>query len=98
MLLQGQEIRTSSLVRLNAGNTALLVTIADAAVTGNNVADNVAIADDDYVTLQCIPVDTPTSVTVYWGLVGYIPAGAPPTGIQDKSAHMGSKLVAAGII
>ena len=85
-------------MRLNAGNTALLVTIADAAVTGNNVADNVAIADDDYVTLQCIPVDIPTSVTVYWGLVGYIPAGAPPTGIQDKSANMGSKLVAAGII
>lgn len=54
----------------------LTVTIANAATTGNDVAHEDTIADDDYVDLKCTPAGTPDVVAAYWGVVGYI--GPPP--------------------
>ena len=79
-----------------AGN--LTVTITGAAVTtGNDVAHEDAIADDDYVDLECTPAGTPAGADAYWGLVCDT-APAPPVGLENKSANMGSKMVAAGLI
>ena len=71
------------------------VQIADTDTTGNSGALEDAIADDDYVDLECTPAGTPTVRDAYWGLVSY---RAPPVGLENKSANMGSKMVAAGLI
>ena len=74
------------------------VDIVGAAVTGNDTVNTIAISDDDEVDMMCDPTGLPGSLNnAYWGLVAYI---EPPEagGIQDKSANMASKLVAAGVI
>lgn len=73
----------------------LTVTIADAATTGNDTVNTDAIADDDYVDLECTPAGTPDLAQVFWGVVGYI---APAVGLENKSAGMAAKMVAAGLL
>lgn len=81
-----------------AGDTAITVTIADAATTGNDIVNTHLVADGDEVALKCVPAGTPDVRDAYWGLVGYIAAAPPPAGLENKSANMGSKMVGAGLI
>lgn len=86
-------------LRKAAGDGNLTVTIAGAATTGNDVVNTDIIANFDYLDLKCVPVDTPFGNAAYWGLVCYITgAPPPPTGIADKSATMGNKMVGVGLI
>ncbi len=92
---------TFTLRKPNPGNGMmdgnLTVTITGAAVTtGNDTVNEDAIADDDYVDLECTPAGTPAVAKASWGLVCFI--GAPAVGLENKSANMGSKMVAAGLI
>ena len=84
-------------VRVN-GSTRIAVTIADAATTGNNVADTWDVANFDDLNMVSTPDGTPTAIMVYWGLVGFIAPPAPPYSPATRSANMGSKMVAAGMI
>ena len=84
-------------VRQNAASPAsgLVVEIADAATTGNDTSNTITISNDDELDLQVVPTGTPTVREAYWGLVSF---RAPPGGLENKSANMGSKMVAAGLI
>lgn len=83
-------------VRINGGDGNLTVHIHDADTTGNSGALTDTISDDDDVDFESTPTGTPAGGDVYWGLVSY---RAPPVvGIENKSANMGSKMVAAGLI
>ena len=75
------------------GNLTVTIT-GVATTTGNDLVNEDAIANDDYVDLECTPAGTPDVADAYWGLVSY---RAPP-GLENKSANMGSKMVAAGLI
>ena len=85
-------------LRRNAADTLLSVQIADAATTGNDVAHDIAIIQDDKLCIGETPAGVPNAANAYWGFVGFITPPAPPTGIGDKSAHMGQKLVSAGVL
>jgi len=68
-------------LRQNAGASALTVTIADAATTGNDTAHDVSISDGDEVSFENNPDGTPTASAAYWSLVCYIePPKAQPGG------------------
>jgi len=54
--------------------TALTCTIADADTTGNDTAHEVEIADDDNLSLRCVPDSTPDASTARWGIVCLIAA------------------------
>lgn len=76
----------------------LTVTIADAATTGNDTVNTDAISDLDLLSLECTPAGTPSARDAYWGLVGYIAPAAPPPGLENKSANMAAKMMAAGVL
>lgn len=77
-------------IRVNA-TSRITVNIADAAQTGNNVADTWALANFDHLDLETDPVGSPANADVHWGMVGYI----SPGGSIGVNA---SKLVAAALI
>ena len=52
----------------------MVVQVAGAATTGNDVTNSVYLANNDNVSLQCVPSSTPGAADAYWGLVCYIPA------------------------
>lgn len=83
-------------VRIAGGDSNVVVAIADAATTGDSGALEDTVADDDYVGLESTPAGTPATPDAYWGLVSYIEP--PPYILENKSANMGSKMVAAGLI
>jgi len=83
-------------VRVNGVDGNITVHIHDADTTGFDIVNTDVIANDDYVDLECLPTSSPDITDVYWGLVGYRDPGGG--GITDKSAHMGSKMVGAGLI
>ena len=64
-------------VRQNAASpgSGLVVTIADAATSGNDTSNDVTIAANDNVNLMVVPTSAPTVRDAYWGMVCYI---APP--------------------
>jgi len=80
-----------------AGNLTVIVTGA-ATDTGSDLISTDVIANDNYLGLQCVPAGPPAVADAYWGVVGYIAPPAPPTGLENKSANMGSKMVGAGFI
>ncbi len=49
------------------GDTALEVTITNAATTGNHTADDVAVSAGDVVTMQGTKVNTPANRIAWWG-------------------------------
>ena len=61
-------------VRNNAGSPGgtLSVTIAEAATTGNDIANTVTLANGDNIDIMSVPGNTPAISTAYWGLVCYI--------------------------
>lgn len=84
-------------VRIAGANSNVVAVVADAATTGNSGALEDTVATDDYVNLQVVPAGTPDVVDAYWGLVSvYVPP--PPYTPENKSANMGAKMVAAGLI
>lgn len=56
-------------VRKNGGASLLEVTIPGGATTGNDVVNNVSLANFDTVDLRVVPTDTPTARDAYWGMV-----------------------------
>ncbi|GAI01017.1 unnamed protein product, partial [marine sediment metagenome] len=84
-------------VRKNAASPSggLVVEIADAATTGNDTTNTITVVNDDELDLMCVPTNTPTGGRAYWGLVGSPP---PPYTPENKSANMGSKMVAAELV
>ena len=80
-------------VRIAVADSNVVATVADAATTGNSGALEDTVVNDDYVDLESTPAGTPAAAAAYWGLVSY---RAPPVGA--KSANMGSKMVAAGLL
>lgn len=74
----------------------LVVEIADVANTGNDTTNSIAVSDGETVNMMVAPTGTPQTVPAYWGLVCYIEP--PVVGLENKSANMGSKMVAAGLI
>lgn len=54
------------------GDTALVVTIAEAATTGNSAALTASISAGNRVTWKQAPISGPTVADAYWGLVCYI--------------------------
>ncbi|GAI92205.1 unnamed protein product, partial [marine sediment metagenome] len=57
-------------LRKNSADTALVVTISEADVSGKDVTNKIAISDDDLVNLQVAPSGTPTRPTrSWWGIV-----------------------------
>lgn len=77
--------------------SGLVIEIADAATTGNDTSNTITISNDDELDLMCVPDSTPTVRTAYWGLVS-LRLPSAPAGLENKSANMGSKMVAAGLI
>ncbi len=72
------------------GTTRIAVTIADAATTGNNVADTWDVANFDDLNMISIPSEPPEPPAlrkVFWGLVGYIAPAAPP--VEGTAAGSG---------
>lgn len=84
-------------VRRNGTSPAggLVVEIADAATTGNDTGNAVALINDDELDLMSVPTSTPTLRQAYWGLVSFI---EPPSGIENKSANMAVALITEGLI
>ena len=54
---------------LNGAPTALTLEIADAAVSGNNMVNEITVTGGDTVSLQCDPDSTPTEVYATWTCV-----------------------------
>ncbi len=54
---------------LNGAPTALTFDIADAAVSGSNMVNEIDVAPGNTVSLQCDPDNTPTAVTATWTCV-----------------------------
>lgn len=75
------------------GNTGITITITAGNTTGNDTINTYSIGNYDDLDISCLAAGT--AVMVYWGLVCYIAAEAP---LGNKSANMGSKMVAAGLI
>ncbi len=50
----------------------LVVEIADAATTGNDTSNEIAVSDSEVVNMMAVPTDTPTVSDAYWGLVSFI--------------------------
>ena len=96
----GTDKKYTFTVRRNAVSPAngLVVEIAGAATTGNDTTHTIAISDGDEVSLMCVPDGIPDVRDAYWGVVGYIEPVAPPVGLENKSANMAAKMVAAGLI
>lgn len=61
-------------VRLNGTSpgSGLVVTIADAATTGNDTTNTIAVSDSNELNLMVVPTSSPDSRDAYWGLVCYI--------------------------
>ena len=75
-------------LRLNEGDSDLLVTLSDSETTDNNTADEITIASDDTVGLQVIPTSTPTVRVAKWGLVCFIaPAAAASLVLLHRIRH-----------
>lgn len=81
-------------VRVAGGDGNLTVHIHDTDTTGNDLVNTDVIANDDLLALKCVPTGTPNVVDAYWGLV----SAERPYILENKSANMGSKMVAAGLI
>lgn len=87
--------------RINTADATLAITIG-AGLTGGfqDTVNTDAVAVGNLVNWELIAGGT--AGWIYFQALGFEleqPGGpAPPTGIQDKSANMGSKLVAAGVI
>ena len=59
-------------LRANAGTTDITVAISGTNTTGNNIINTYSASNDDQLTFQCIPANTPTIGEAYWGIVSYI--------------------------
>lgn len=65
---------------VNAGGaSALTLTIANAATTGNDAVNSVAVAEDDLIAIISTPTGGPAEDEAWWGMVGYIAPPADPT-------------------
>lgn len=84
-------------LRKGGGATLLAVTINDPDTTGSDVANDIAVANDELVGFEVNPASTPTVRVALWGLVCFV-APAAPSGIEDKSAGMAAKMIAGKLI
>lgn len=82
--------------RINTANGNLSVAIADLAKTGNDTGNTDVLSNDDNLSFQSVPVSSPVESEVYWGLVSFIEPSV--AGIANKSANMGAKMIAGGLI
>lgn len=73
-------------LRDDAAGTALAVTIADAATSGNNTVNVVSVGDLSLLAMECAPANTPTVRQAYWGLVNYMAPAAAGGGSGGFSA------------
>lgn len=80
-------------VRQNGADSALVVTIADAAVSGNDIVNTVNISNEDVVDLKSVPAGTPASMDGYWGVVAYI---SPPVAVSSPG-NVGMMAMAMGV-
>ena len=68
----------------------LVVAIANAATTGNDTSNEIAVSDGETVNMMVVPIDTPTVRDAYWGLVSFIETGVnvtiePPLATIDSA-------------
>lgn len=58
------------IVRIEGADTTIVVNIADAATTGNDIIHTAAVSAGDIIALKCVPVDTPNNpIEAHWGIV-----------------------------
>lgn len=81
-------------LRKGAADTTLEVTIADAATTGNDTANDVAIVNDNLLGMQVVPISVPSSRDAYWGLVCFI---APAGGAIEQVVGSGAIAIAGAL-
>jgi len=77
-------------VRQNAASPGggLSVNIADAATTGNDVANSNSISNGDNVNIMSVPNSSPNVVDAYWGICGYIAPAAAPTVEANETTYI----------
>ncbi len=54
-------------LRKNGESSALVVTITGDDKTGNNIADEIAVAPGDYINMMIEPLESPPVVVCWWG-------------------------------
>jgi len=82
-------------IRIAGASSNVVATVDGENTTGNSAELEDTVSNDEYVGLEVNPDSTPTVRDAYWGLVSY---RAPPVGLENKSANMAAKMVAAGLI
>ncbi len=82
-------------VQREAADSTLVAVINDPATTANDIVHEVAVSNYDTVGIESVPAGVPAGRQLYWGVVSF---RGEEGGIENKSANMGSKMVAAGLI
>lgn len=84
-------------VRKDGGDTLLAVTINHPNTTGNDLVNEFDPSDLGELGMRHSVGGVPAAADGFWGLVAYkLPAGPP--GLENKSANMGSKMIAGKLI
>lgn len=89
---------TTVSLRQNGANSALLVSIGPGASGDFEDSDTVAVAVNDLLDFMC-DASASTAGAILYLILGFeLDQPTGPAGIGDKSAHMGGKMVGAGLI